>query len=201
MKGFVKMQTQETALEIRAVDENLAREIFKNSMQRDFPREELRPLRSMIRLYKKGVYSGLAAYIGGELVAYAFFGGQQGAPCILLDYYAVEPSVRGQGVGGRFLTAIREELGDTGLLIEAENPASTDDEAEKTVRSARVRFYEHVGAVNLNLRWLLFGVEYTVLHLPPVGGQPFTGEEAKRELRKIYEGIVPKHLPGFPRFL
>ncbi|MDL2215822.1 GNAT family N-acetyltransferase [Ruminococcaceae bacterium OttesenSCG-928-N02] len=197
------MQTEQTGnlLEIQPIDETLAREIYKNSMQRDFPAQELRPLRGMLSLYKKGLYSGLAAYSEGALVAYAFFGGKPGAESLLLDYYAVQPNVRGQGVGGRFLKQIQQALGQSSLLIEAENPAAATDENERATRAARVRFYEHAGATDLHLRWLLFGVEYTVLHLPCAGGVPYNEEQAKHALRNVYHGLVPKHLPGYPRFL
>ena len=190
-------------LELRPITPEMAPAIYENAMRRDFPRGELRPLAPMLALYKKGIYSGTAAYLNGNFetpAAYAFFAGETGANCLLLDYFAVEPALRGQGVGSAFLQQLQTHLAGKGLLIEAENPEGAK-EKDLQERLARVRFYERAGAVNQNLRWLLFGVEYTILHLPGENCPLFTPEETKAALQTIYKNLVPALLPVKPHFI
>jgi len=79
---------------------------------------------------------------GGALLAMAFSGPVPDARWLLIDYLAVQPQLRGKGIGQRFVGKIAEwaksVMGMSGLLIEIE---ATPGEAYRR----RVRFWEKCG--------------------------------------------------------
>ncbi|RYF97920.1 MAG: hypothetical protein EOO02_19970 [Chitinophagaceae bacterium] len=93
----------------------------------------------------------------------------------LLDYFAVSPNGRGEGIGSAFLQIIfdllrMERQSDSVnperqryLLIEVEHPDFGDNKKE---RNNRIRFYQKAGAVLLGSRYLL----------PPLGSAKHASE-------------------------
>ena len=72
-------------------------------------------------------------------------------PAVFLVYLAVDPSVRGAGVGGElfeFIHQLRVLPGSLGLVWEAERVADAEGEGDRRARQRRLRFFEaHGGAV------------------------------------------------------
>ena len=165
--------------------------LYETRLKVDFPPTELRPLSNMKMLLDKGAYRCFACRDGEKILAYALFAVAEGAA--LLDYYAVDKSLRGQGIGGEFLKKLQATAGDFGapyLLIEAESLESAANKAETAERERRLRFYHRCGCVSTGVYSHLFWVEYEILALPLAGGCPPTAEQAKEALESVYRLIV-----------
>ena len=116
----------------------------------------------------------------------------------MLDYFAVDPARRGQGVGTAFFHGLQKlpALGQASCLyIEAESLESASTPQERETRRRRIQFYTRCGCVESPWYAYLFGVEYRILLLPLEGSLP--GEEQMREqLLSVYNVTVPMHTDG-----
>ena len=100
--------------------------VYQERMTADFPADELRPLSSMKDLHAQGNYLVYGCYDEQGLAAYAALVLREGAA--LLDYYAVDASRRGQGVGQKCLSLLQKEpLGADFLLLEVESVESAEE--------------------------------------------------------------------------
>ena len=125
---------------------------------RAFPRNERKPFKIIRRMHKEGRtdvwlaeqdghFAGLAATInGGET--------------ILLDYFAVEKKLRGQGVGSTFLQALLTLYEGRGLFVEIE---AADREDPTGVKARRKQFYLRNGLQEMHVIAILFGVRMELL--------------------------------------
>ena len=152
-------------LTLRPLTDTQTRLLYGHQMRRDFPESELKPLDSVLRMKRAGVYDVLGAHDGGTMIAYALVYRPRQGRVLLLDYLAVEPSCRGRGVGAALLDALRSYYTGAAevLLIECERPKAAPD--EKQARG-RIRFYERCGARLTSARVWLFEVEYSIMALP-----------------------------------
>ncbi len=124
-----------------------------------FPSSERKPFGIIVKMYRQGKtdlwclnqdgrFAGLAATINGERL-------------VLLDYFAVEHSLRGQGIGTAALTALLECYHDRGLFMEIESTReSAPNQAE---REKRKQFYRYAGMEELGTEANVFGVNMELL--------------------------------------
>ncbi|MCC8098645.1 MAG: GNAT family N-acetyltransferase [Clostridiales bacterium] len=141
--------------------------VYKEHIREDFPRGKRRPLFSMEKMLKTGRYDCYGYYRNGNLIAYACYILTQSGSYALLDYFAVIPELRGQGIGSEFLRALQRNMSvKCGVFLEAENPGSAKSEDEQQTRERRIRFYLSNGAKLTNSNCLLFGVDYNILFIP-----------------------------------
>ena len=126
--------------------------------QRAFPRYERKPFKIIRRMQREGRtdvwlaerdgrFAGLAATING-------------GKTILLDYFAVERRLRGQGVGSAFLQALLDKYAGLGLFVEIEAADRDDPTGEKRRRKA---FYLRNGLSDMHVVAILFGVRMELL--------------------------------------
>ncbi len=156
--------------EIRTLTLAEMKSIYEEYMENDFPRAELRPFSSMKKNFEKGNYAGFGFYEGEKFLAYACFYNYDGADQALMDYFAVVPELRGQGIGSAFLQAMIPKLpAGSGILIEAESADSAENEAERTERERRLSFYERNGAILTGIRCYLLSVDYEIMLIPGPG--------------------------------
>ena len=94
-------------LTLRPLDQAHIRLLYGHRMTRDFPESELKPLSGILALHGRGEYDVLAADDDGMLVAYAMVYRPGNGRTLLLDYLAVEPDMRGRGLGQALLAALR----------------------------------------------------------------------------------------------
>ena len=166
------------------------RQTYKEHLKRDFHPEELKPLAMIERSYRRGEYLCLGAFDEGRMTGYAFFV-FCGRNC-LLDYYAVLPDLRGQGIGSGFLkdmagTVLKERCDI--LLIEVENPRFAISEEDRTVRTKRLDFYLQCGIINTGVEANIFGVEYLLLEYPIRNAH--TPAEAAGAYDDLYKHLLP----------
>ena len=124
-----------------------------------FPAAERKPwwmIRKMYRLGKTDIwcvmqgerFCGLAITINSPNV-------------ILLDYFAIEKKLRGQGVGTAALKQILTHYGDKGLFLEIES--TLEDTPQLALRLRRKKFYLSCGLAEMHTRATLFGVKMELL--------------------------------------
>jgi len=180
-------------LTLRALDEAQIRSLHKNQMHRDFPPSELKGVASILSLCARGEYDVLAADRDGNFAAYALVYRPQNGRVLLLDYLAVEPELRGRGLGKQLLCALRMYYADVAdcLMIECERPKAAPDEAEAR---HRIRFYQHGGAVLTSVRIWLFDVEYSILVMPCEGYAMTDARDWAQVMLGMYRQMLPEAL-------
>ena len=156
-----------TEMVLRELDDAQLEALYASHMQHDFPQNELKRLSRLYELKRRGLYRTTALYAGEKLCAYAMFSGAPDCPCLLLDYFAVDPALRGKGIGTQALQVITDWAKDQaqGILIEAENPDFARTLNERRTRIRRMNFYRHCGAKLTGYRLWLYFVDYCVFYL------------------------------------
>jgi len=170
--------------------------VYQQHLLRDFPPIEQKPLPLLLELCQAGRYCGYGFYEGRQLLGYAFFALPSHQRDILLDYLAVVPQLRNQGLGSQFLAMIVTELGDRyrALLLEVEDPAYGEDEADQELRRRRIGFYLRNG---MELRGLKCFVQdgYFLIMARCLFG-PIGDREIQASLTDIYTAFFGlEHLP------
>lgn len=175
-------------MKIRLQTEEEVIKIYTERMELDFPPAELKPLETLLKLSREGSYLCYGAYDESKCLAYAYFMKHPKENVILLDYFAVEKAVRGQGYGScaleRFLKQM--EPGIT-VLIEAEQPDTAEDAQQLKIRRRRIAFYEKNHMLLSEIVTEAFGVEYVILL-----NQPCEKEKVTRCYMDIYQSMIPK---------
>src|SRR5699024_7050574 len=123
-----------------------------------FVPSDLRPWGRILCLLAHGAYPAFACYVAGVILAYAPLIQCPGA--LLLDYFAVDPARRGQGVGTAFFHGLQKlpALGQAPCLyIEAESLESAPTPQERETRRRRIQFYTRCGCVESPWYAYLFG--------------------------------------------
>ncbi|MBO5200982.1 MAG: GNAT family N-acetyltransferase [Clostridia bacterium] len=140
------------------------REIYNKYMVVDFPPDELKPLAHIEGMVARGICTCYALFEDGKVLSYVNLCEKDGF--ILVDYLAVNPCLRGQGIGSRTLALLKELCRGRTILIECEAAglAKTEDEAE--IRRRRIEFYIRAGFKLSGVSSLLFGVNYVILSYP-----------------------------------
>lgn len=175
-------------LSIRPLTVDEAKEIYHHQLKRDFPADELKPWSVIRRCMKSGAYRCLGLYREDRLLGYAFFVLYHRSA--LLDYFAVLPEYRSEGLGSFFLQKLPEHLeGNPRILAEAETPEAAETEEEKETRNRRIAFYLRNGLKDTGLRPRVFGVDFTILWFPntPVP----TAEDARAVYENLYRSFLP----------
>lgn len=110
---------------------------------------------------------------------------------VLISLLSVYPQYRGGGVGTAFLEKIKQSYDKKkGLLVEVEKPDCAKNEAEKTVRQKRIRFYQKAGfQVVPNLDYAIWGVP---MHLMVYGQDAFKTDEMMQRIYEIYLMLMGK---------
>lgn len=137
--------------------------LYTEEMIGDFPADELRPLRDFQRLRTTGRYRALAAREeDGTLLGYALMWESENEAWALLDYLAVLRGRRNGGIGGRILDALA--LRWPNIVLEAEDPAATEDADARELRVRRLGFYGRNGFRVMDYDNALFGVRFKCLY-------------------------------------
>lgn len=178
-------------LELRLMDEEQIRLLYDQSLSRDFPPSELKSLSAILHMHRRREYDVLGVYESNAFVGYALVYCPRNQRLALLDYFAVEPAYRRQGLGGTILKLLRMHYGNStdALLIECERPKSAPDEMEAR---KRIQFYTQAGAVLTRVRIWLFGVEYSILVLPCA--QEIPDCDWAGQMMLMYKQMLPDEL-------
>lgn len=135
--------------------------VYEQHMKRDFPPEELPPFPPAMELIASGEGWFYGIFDKEDLAAYMQVLKPEVCSYALLNYYAVLPAYRNQGLGERLLGELPVQLPKAqGILIEAEIPEKSEDAG---IAQRRLGFYERVGAVNTMWQEQVYDAWYYVL--------------------------------------
>ena len=124
-----------------------------------FPRYERKPFSRITSMVKVGRADLWTIREDGD---FAGFAATVNAPeLVLLDYFAVCKSLRGQGVGSAAMKAILDCYAPRGVLVEIESTRIPSDNAAE--RENRKRFYVNSGMTPLGTEVDLFGIRMELL--------------------------------------
>lgn len=151
----------------RALEKKEIEDVYYHDMQRDFPKAEIKPLKTILRLREQGKYQCYGVFQGEEFCAYLFLVWEH-KTLAMLDYFAVLPEFRGQGIGGEALSLASLEMkqnGFAGILFEIERISQAVNKEQETMRTRRKHFYLQAGCRESGLKSEIFGVGYEILYL------------------------------------
>lgn len=169
------------------VDE--ARELYDTYLVHTFPRDEVKPFKTIKELMEVGLYRCYSFYEGELLTGYAFSCEDAGHTVSLLDYYEIMESKRGQGYGQKIITLLGEIYKDYDyVILEAEDPDFSADDEDLSIRTRRIRFYEKCGLKDVGLRTNVFHVDYVVMAMACQSDPRL--EEAKAKITSIYKAMI-----------
>lgn len=124
-----------------------------------FPKEERKPFWLMMKKSRVGEMEILAIKDGEEILGLMITIPRFEA--VLLDYFAVLPEKRGNGIGKRALELLREYCGGRTIVIEIETP--NESAPNNIERKSRFGFYQRCGFSEVGVDISLFGVEMILL--------------------------------------
>ena len=127
--------------------------------QRAFPAGERKPFSIILSMAKEGRTDLWIIRKNGR---FAGFASTVNSPeLVLLDYFAVCKSLRGQGVGSAAMKEILDQYAPRGVLVEIESTRIPSDNRQE--RENRKRFYVNCGMTPLGTEADLFGVRMELL--------------------------------------
>ena len=162
--------------------------LYQTRMKNDFVRNELKPLSSIRRAWKKNSYDCYGLFDGDEILGYAFF--VRLGNNLLFDYLAIAEKYRDSGLGSIFLRQLADCLADADCVVgEVEDPEQADDADIRALRERRLQFYLRNGYLKTDLTSTVFGVNYWILEIPVA--KSHTTEELRAVYTDIYRNILP----------
>ena len=126
---------------------------------RAFPAEERKPFSRIVSMMKEGRTDLWIIRKNGRFAGFASTVNSPGL--VLLDYFAVCKSLRGQGVGSAAMKAILGRYAPRGVLVEIESTCIPSDNPEE--RENRKRFYVNCGMTPMGTEVDLFGIRMELL--------------------------------------
>lgn len=163
---------------------------YKKVLKEAFPSSELKPLRSIRVMVKKGIYDTLGLFEEGEPIGYVFLWRDEPEEShfVLMDYLCVPDDVRNGGIGGRLVEAARAYYPEDYVFI-AEAEAPTGDPEKDALILRRLGFYERNGARIAGYDTALFGVHYKTVVWAK-------SEVSDEKVLNRHDGIYRRHMGG-----
>lgn len=176
----------------RLNEEELAK-LYQERIIYDFPEAEVKPLSLMKKLMRENNYIVLLFKQNHLPVAYTILSSLKNRSLVLLDYFAVYPSYRGHGLGGKILTHMKEKLLDyDGVLLEVENPMLSNAET-RHLKERRIAFYLRSGAIHTHFETSTQNVPYQILFYP-IKKEKLTMKETKEGMNAFYSYFFPSEI-------
>ena len=107
---------------------------------------------------------------------------------VLLDYFAVSPTHRGQGVGSEVLKLLEERYHGKRILLEIEDPEEPCKNKEDRLR--RKAFYLRNGLTAQDYKVWLFGIKMLIL----TNGTSISFEEYHEIFRTVFSPKIAKNI-------
>lgn len=172
-------------MNLRMLTHEELRRAYERDLTEAFPPAERKPLSSMEKMVRQGVYDPLCLFDeAGEALGYIFLWKHPDGRYMLIDYLCVPAGRRNGGLGGKLLRAVRDYY-PAGTVFIGESEAPTGDAEADGLILRRLGFYARNGAVTLGYDCAMFGVHYkTICWAEPM---PEEGEIMDKH-REIYLG-------------
>ena len=137
------------------------RTVYDRDLKQAFPAAELKPLRSMERMWEESWYRPYCLFDGDEILGEAFLWlGHPG--WALLDHLCVAPHARNAGLGASILAELARVEAGSVIFGESEDP---DDAPDPDMARRRLGFYQRNGLRVAGYDTAMFGVHYKTLYL------------------------------------
>ena len=197
----------------RFLREEEAHFIFKHYLKHHFPPDEVKPWKSIARMWADGCYFAVGVFedVGdvptgasddglSALRGYAFFVESPDCDGCLLDYYAILPEFRDAGLGGRTLQRLAELVRGKGkyILLETEDIDFAKNETQVAERTRRDAFYTRNGCVKTDIKGRVFTARYVVwtLGLEAAAGSDDAARSAAfdracADMNTLYRLMIP----------
>ena len=161
-------------------------------VRRDFPPIEYPPLPKMRRNMEWGAMQAQLYESDGQDAAYAFILRSDDCRSCMLFIYAVEPELRGRGVGSDFLRALINERSDLdGMYAEVEMAELAQTAEERRIREKRIAFYEALGFRRVQgLEYHIYGVRMHLFYRPMTNLIMPDATQAMQDAKTLYDGIL-----------
>ncbi len=165
--------------------------LFNERIVNDFAKEEIKPLNVILKAMDDGIYECLGLFDGDAIYGYTFL--VKMGMNYLVDYVAVYPEHRNNGVGSKMLSCLSDYLAKADLVIgEVEDPDYTEDEELKSLQKRRIEFYKRNGCRDTGLRVRCFGVPFIILE---TAGSTGAGKDELWEVyQSFYKAVLPKEM-------
>lgn len=126
---------------------------------RSFPRSERKPFGIILHKYRRSSTDIWCILQNGVFLGFAATMNSPGL--VMLDYLALCPRYRGQGLGTMAMGQILERYADREFLLEIESPFEPGP--DQALRQKRKQFYVNCGLEPLHLMADVFGVKMELL--------------------------------------
>ncbi len=148
-----------TLLPLTAAD----RPAYEALYEAAFPPAERKPIESMLTGTHASAYEVLVIATPTCRVAGMVITVRHG-DLVMLDYFAVSPALRGQGIGHAALPLIRDRYPDRHFFLEIEVPTEACENPVQRVR--RKAFYRSAGLVETGVQAYIYGTAMELLAYP-----------------------------------
>ncbi len=171
---------------IRKANLDEIEKIYNDLILENFPKNEIKPLKNIINMFKDGCYFVLVCVIDDCLAGAALVASYKEGESYLLDYLVVDSKYRNMQIGSTLLNSVVEEytLGKL-LLIETETIRSAKNDAQIKQRNKRNSFYSRSNCKMSDIITNIFGAEYNIWYVN------LTNQDLLDELQKLYHYMVP----------
>lgn len=155
-------------MRLLAIERGSTAEAAVDRMNREaFPDIERLELEDMFRVAECmdaeviGIYDGPeAAARSDDAAPIGFFMSERNGDCVYINYFAMDETVRGKGLGSEALKMILEYFGDVQVTLDFEIPEDGKDDRE--LRARRRNFYLRNGFFATGFYSVLRGVRFEV---------------------------------------
>ncbi len=181
-------------MELELLTTEQIEENYNTRMKRDFPPNEVKPLPMILKAVEAGTYRCYGLMDEHQrMLGYAYLVRLAGTEDYFLDYLAVDENRRNEGIGSYILTLLHEQFKDAdSLIIEVENPALSEDEATRILRTRRYGFYLRNGVVDSGATAVCFGAPFLLLEMMM---EPMKEKHSPDQIRSLYKQHYKALLP------
>ena len=178
-------------MELITLNKDRVASLYEERMVHDFAKDELKPLKMILKAMDEGIYECLGLSDGERLLGYTFLVKQ--GKRYLVDYLAVYPKERNKGRGADILKLLRDHVTDAEMIIaEVEDPSYAESSEEKEIQERRVSFYFRNGCSDTGVRVRCFGVPFIIIS---IGGSSSLDQSAMWEAyQSFYRAVLPKKM-------
>lgn len=166
-------------MELRTPTASELRLAYERDLAEAFPPQELKPLRNIVDMTRRGRYAPLCLCDGAEIAGECFL--WEGRPgWMLLDYLCVTRARRDAGLGAYMLRALLERYPESVIIGEVEAVRYAPD---PDMAARRLEFYRRNGALWTGVEADIFGVRYQIIYWANAARPD---DEITREYAAIY---------------
>jgi hypothetical protein len=178
-------------MELITLDKDRVASLYEERMVHDFKKDELKPLKMILKALDEGIYECLGLSDGAGLLGYTFLVKQ--GKRYLVDYLAVYPKERNKGRGADILKLLRDHVTDTEMIIaEVEDPIYAESSEEKEIQERRVSFYFRNGCSDTGLRVRCFGVPFIIISF--IGNSSLDCDTVWEAYQSFYRAVLPRRM-------